>query len=165
VYLSGLDIATMRHLGEAGAADLAGLDARLLAVREAYAAVDALIGIHTADLAADEVLVVVGDPGRLPRQGPGAEGLLLLVGPMVGPGDAGRAGERDIAPTVLHLAGLPVSRELEGHVLEGMFTPRFRAAHPVRRVDGYGRRPRAAAAESAFDPDMLEQLRSLGYIQ
>jgi hypothetical protein len=127
--------------------------------------VDALIGIHTADLAADEVLVVVGDPGRLPRQGPGAEGLLLLVGAAVGPGDAGRAGERDIAPTVLHLAGLPVSRELEGRVLEGMLTPRFRAAHPVRLVDGYGRRPRAAAAESAFDPDMLEQLRSLGYIQ
>jgi hypothetical protein len=165
VYLSGLDIATMQRLGDAGAADLAGLDARLAEVRAAYAACDALVGEYAADLAPDEVLLVVGDPGRLPRKGAGAEGLLVLAGPAVRPGDAGRAGERDVAATVLHLAGLPVSRELEGRVVEAALAPSFRNEHPLRYVDSYGRRPRGRAAESAFDTEMLEQLRSLGYIQ
>jgi hypothetical protein len=165
VYLPGLDIATMQRLGEAGAGDLAGLDARLVAVRAAYAAADALLGAYAADLAADEVLLVVGDPGRLPRKASGAEGLLVLVGPAIQPGDAGRVSERDVAPTVLHLAGLPVSRELEGKVVEAALSLTFRKDRPVRYVATYGRRPRGRAAESAFDQEMLEQLRSLGYIQ
>jgi hypothetical protein len=74
-------------------------------------------------------------------------------------------GERDVAPTVLHLLGLPVSDELEGRVLEAALTPEFRAAHPVRRVASYGLRPPGRLRESAFDRDMLEELRSLGYIQ
>ena len=43
--------------------------------------------------------------------------------------------------------------------------PAFRAGHPVRRVSGYGRRTASGAADSAFDRDMVEELRSLGYIQ
>ena len=33
-------------------------------------------------------------------------------------------------------------------------------AHPVRTVATYGRRPPARAAESAFDRDMLEELKA-----
>jgi hypothetical protein len=60
---------------------------------------------------------------------------------------------------------MPVSRELDGRVLESALVPEFRAAHPVRSVASYGRRPPARAAESAFDRDMLEELKSLGYIR
>jgi hypothetical protein len=94
-----------------------------------------------------------------------AEGTLIVFG---GPAQAGELGvvtERDVAPTVLHLVGLPVSQEMEGRVLTGAFTPAFAAAHPVRRVPTYGRRPTARQAESAFDEEMLEQLRSLGYVK
>jgi hypothetical protein len=35
----------------------------------------------------------------------------------------------------------------------------------VRTVASYGRRPTSGPAESAFDQDVLEQLKSLGYIQ
>jgi len=73
--------------------------------------------------------------------------------------------QRDVAPTVLHLAGLPRSRELSGQVLEAALDPGFRRAHPVRTVDSYGRRRASRPAESAFDRDMLEELRSLGYIR
>jgi hypothetical protein len=66
---------------------------------------------------------------------------------------------------VLHLVGLPVSRELDGLALEAALAADFRAAHPLRVVDGYGRRPSVAPAESSFDEQMLEELRSLGYIQ
>jgi hypothetical protein len=90
--------------------------------------------------------------------------LVLHGGPIV-PADMGTASERDLAPTVLHLAGLPRSREMSGQVLEASLGAEFRHAHPVRLVDSYGRRRPARAAESAFDRDMLEELRSLGYIR
>ena len=166
VYLPGLDIVTMQQLGEAPASDLAVLDAKLAAVREQYRFVDRLVGEELASLGANEVLVLVGDPGRLARgAGQPAEGLLVLAGPAIAPGDLGNVSERDVAPTVLHLLGLPKSRELEGGVLEAALSESFRKDHPVRSVDTYGRRPPAPPADSAFDQDVLEQLKSLGYIQ
>ncbi len=165
IYLPGLDIATMQQVGEAGGADLAGLDARLDAVRAYYRFADGLIGQAVDGMAASDVLVLVGDPGRMARRSGTAEGLLALRGAIVRAGDLGTVTERDIAPTVLHLAGLPTSRELEGRVLEDALSPAFRADHPVRTVTSYGRRFAGRPAESAFDRDMLEQLRSLGYVQ
>jgi hypothetical protein len=83
----------------------------------------------------------------------------------VAPGELGAVSERDVAPTILHLAGLPTSRELTDSVLETALRPEFRATHPVRVVASLGRRRASRAAESAFDREVLEELRSLGYIQ
>jgi hypothetical protein len=166
LYLSGLDIFTMQQLGEAPASDLAGLDSKLAAVRDQYRFVDGLIGEAVAQLGPKDVLVLVGDPGRLARGGTlAAEGLFVLFGPAVAPGHLGAVSERDVAPTVLHLLGRPKRRELEGRVLEGALSDSFRRDHPVRLVDSYGRRPTSRAAQSDFDQDVLEQLKSLGYIQ
>jgi hypothetical protein len=166
VYLPGLDIFTMQQLGEAPARDLAGLDTKLAAVRDQYRFVDSLVGETTAGLGPRDVLLLVGDPGRLARGGSGpAEGLLVLAGGPAVAGDLGTASERDVAPTVLHLLGLPRSRELDGVVLEAALADGFRRENPVRLVDSYGRRSTVPAARSDFDQDVLEQLRSLGYIQ
>jgi len=165
LYLPGLDIFTMQQLGEAPASDLASLDTRLAAVRDYYRFVDGLIGEAAADRGSSDLLVLVADPGRLARGPDGALGMLAVVGPSVQAGDLGLVSPRDIAPTVLHLLGLPVSRELDGRVLDAALTAAFRAANPVRFVASYGRRPPARAAESAFDRDMLEELKSLGYIR
>jgi hypothetical protein len=166
VYLPGLDIVTMQQLGDAPASDLAVLDAKLGAVREQYRFVDRLVGEELASLGPSDVLVLVGDPGRLARgAGEAALGLLALVGPHVAAGDLGVVSERDIAPSVLHLLGVPKSRELEGQILEAALSETFRRDHPVRSVDTYGRRPPSRPADSAFDKDVLEQLKSLGYIQ
>jgi len=165
VYLPGLDISTMQHLGEAPAADLANLGTRLEAVRDYHRFLDERIGAALDDLGPQDVLVLVADPGRLARGAANPEGTLVLSGAAVASGDLGVAGERDVAPTVLHLSGLPISRELSGHVLEAALSADFRRANPVRFTDSYGRRPPARAAESAFDNEVLEELRSLGYIQ
>ena len=166
LYLPGLDIFTMQQLGEAPASDLAALDTKLAAVRAHYRFLDGLIGQVVASLATSEVLLLVGDPGRLARSGASTpEGLLILAGGPVVAGDLGVASERDVAPTVLHLLGLPKSRELGGRVLDAALSPAFRRDHPVREVEAYGRRPVSGAAESAFDKDVLEELKSLGYIQ
>jgi hypothetical protein len=166
VYLPGLDIFTMQRMGEGAGADLAALDDRLAGVRAYYRFVDQQIGEGAAGRDPSEVLVLIGDPGRLARSGDGpAFGTFLLEGGPIAAGDLGAASERDVAPTLLHLAGLPTSRELPGRVLEAALSPEFRQAHPVRVVSSLGRRPTARAAESAFDREMLEELRSLGYIQ
>jgi hypothetical protein len=165
VYLPGLDIETMQQLGAATDVDAASLEARLESVRGHYRYVDALLGELLAGSGPDDVVVLVGDPGRLARKDGGAEGLLVLAGGPTAPGDLGSASERDVAPTVLHLCGLPVSRELAGQVLEPALRPEFRGAHPVRHVATYGRPPAARPADSAFDRDMMEELRSLGYIR
>jgi hypothetical protein len=166
VYLPGLDITTMQQLGEANSADLATLDLRLAAVRAYYLFVDRLLGETLKTLRPDDVLIVVGDPGRLARTGMGpAEGTLIVYGGPAQAGELGVVSERDVAPTVLHLVGLPVSQEMEGRVLTAAFTAPFASAHPVRQVPTYGQRPAARQAGSAFDEEMLEQLKALGYVK
>jgi type I phosphodiesterase/nucleotide pyrophosphatase len=164
VYLPGLDIVTMQQLGDA-AGDVATLSGRMDAVRGHHRFIDELLGGLRADMPANGVLLLVGDPGRRARQTGSAEGLIVLSGAGIIPGTMAAGGERDVAPTVLHLLGTPVSDELEGRVLEAALSPAFRAAHPVRRVSSYGLRPQGRLRESAFDREMLEELRSLGYIQ
>ncbi|HEX9189678.1 MAG TPA: alkaline phosphatase family protein [Vicinamibacteria bacterium] len=166
LYLPGLDIFTMQELGEAPASDLAALDAKLGAAREYYRFVDGLVAEVAEGLGPKDVLVLVGDPGRLARGGvQPAEGLLLVAGGPAVAADLGTVSERDVAPTVLHLLGLPKSRELDGQVLEPALAEAFRRDHPVRLVDSYGRRPAARPAQSDFDEQVLEQLKSLGYVQ
>jgi type I phosphodiesterase/nucleotide pyrophosphatase len=166
LYLPGLDIYTMQQMGGAAAADLAALEERLAGVRSYYRFTDGLIGEAAKDRGPAEVLVLVGDPGRLARSSSApAVGTLVLAGGPVAPGDLGPVSERDVAPTVLHLAGLPTSRELPGAVLEAALGAEFRRSHPVRVVASLGRRATGRAAESAFDRDVFEELRSLGYIQ
>jgi hypothetical protein len=165
-YIPRRDIITKQQLGEASAVDLASLESRLEAVRGYYRFLDRLIGEATAGLGRDDVVVLVGDPGRLARSGSAlAQGTLAVIGGPALPVELGEASARDIAPTVLYLLGLPVSRELEGRVLEAAFERAFTEAHPVRTVASYGRRAATRQAESAFDRDMLEELKSLGYIQ
>ncbi|NOZ06930.1 MAG: hypothetical protein GXP41_11380, partial [Chloroflexi bacterium] len=61
------------------------------------------------------------------------EGVFALAGPFVQRGlRLEGAGILDIAPTVLHLLGLPLPRDLDGHVLTGALDPGFLEAHPIR---------------------------------
>ena len=166
IYLPGLDVATMEQLGEAGGSDLATLDARLDAVRSGYRFTDGLIGRAVDGLEPGEVLMLVGDPGRLARRAVGApEGLLVIIGGPAVTVDLGEVSERDVAPTLLHLLGLPVSRELPGSPLEAAFDAAFRRSHPVRAIASYGRRPVSRAEDGGFDHELVEQLRGLGYVR
>jgi len=108
----------------------------------------------------------VGDPGRLARRAVGAPpGLLVIIGGPAVTVDLGEVSERDVAATLLHLLGLPVSRELAGSPLEAAFDPAFRRSHPVRAIASYGRRPVSRPEDGDFDREMVEQLRALGYVR
>jgi hypothetical protein len=166
VYLNGLDVFTESRLAQSGG-DVADLDARVEEVRAQHAFVDTLIGELLARRMPSDVAVIVGDPGRFARRtAEKPEGLLVLAGgPVIAGRTLGTAFERDIAPTVLHLLGVPVSREIEGRVLLAALAPEFAAKHPLREVASYGRRPPTRERGSDFDREMVEELRALGYIR
>ena len=85
-----------------------------------------------------------------------------------------REGERvegarvvDIAPTVLHMLGAPVARDMEGIALTGLLREDWNREHPVRYVATYGQRESADREVIATDADerIREELRALGYLQ
>ena len=98
-------------------------------------------------------------------------GIILAAGYHVRHGTAAEEPSvLDVAPTVLHLLGLPAGRDMSGRVLEDMVDPVFLAAHPPERIRSWEpwRWPwqrRAHAVPSGSDEQIKQRLRSLGYIQ
>jgi predicted AlkP superfamily phosphohydrolase/phosphomutase len=72
----------------------------------------------------------------------------------------------DLTPTILHLLGIPVPRDMDGRVLESAFTPDFVSEHPVRYADGgesdAGLEGRAYSPEE--EEELARTLRGLGYV-
>ena len=72
----------------------------------------------------------------------------------------------DIAPTVLTLLGLPVPADSDGRVLVEILEPGFLAEHPVTTLPSYDPYfTREGAVAEVDEEEILEQLRSLGYIE
>jgi len=152
VYLPGLDILRTRLAGRAGGT--VAIDAYLRWLDESVVA-----GLSAGS--ADRI-VVVADPGR--SAGADAEGFVSVVG-----GGAAAAcvgpwiGPLDVAPIVLRAAGLPASRELRGAAPARCFEA---AAPEPARIATWGRRGRPTADRgSDYDPEMVERLKSLGYVR
>jgi hypothetical protein len=96
------------------------------------------------------------------------DGILIAAG---GPFAAGRTAEAatvfDVAPTLLHLLGLPAGEDMPGRVWESTFDPAWAKANPPRRVPSWDGAPGAKPAlppADAADRDKIELLRSLGYL-
>lgn len=162
VYLPGLDIAQHTLLSAGDGMSASTLAARLDAVRAYYVYLDKLLdGLLDAR---QTIVVLITQPGRLATR---SHGLLAIHGDVTGPSITGELRPTDIAPTVLHALGLPVSRELAGRAVTELFSPEFVAKFPVREVSTYGRRrPHVGVREGQpLDEEMVERLRSLGYVR
>jgi len=72
----------------------------------------------------------------------------------------------DITPTILTLLGLPVAEDMDGKVLRDMMSDLFLSDHPVATIPSYegGGQGDEEPRESAYDEEVLQRLRSLGYI-
>ncbi len=71
----------------------------------------------------------------------------------------------DMAPTILHLLGLPVPRDMDGRVLTGLLDEEFAASRPVRYSDEEqvpGISGTGLSEEEA--EEVKDRLRSLGYV-
>jgi Type I phosphodiesterase / nucleotide pyrophosphatase len=164
VYFPGLDIAQQALLGRSdGSPGPATVAARLDALRGYYVFLDRLL----ADRLAPEpgsLTIVVTEPGRLNA---GANGMLGLVGGPARPDARAEGHAADVMPTVLHALGIPISRGLAGAPLTALFTREYMARYPVRQVEAYGS-PSAVLAERSgkpLDQEMIDRLRSLGYVK
>lgn len=94
-------------------------------------------------------------------------GVFMSAGPDIDP-KANLEGIRihDITPTLLYGMGLPIAQDFNGKAWTGLYTSTYQKAHPVQTVTSYGQIQNAKPTENAkTDEEMLEQLRSLGYIQ
>ncbi len=158
-YLPGLDI--LRHrLAVPGSSSSALEMFDVLKVLELYvAAIDSRLEPLLTSGRSHTILVA--DRGRSGA----AEGFVSVRGPMASPSCVGPAiGVLDVAPVVLRLMGFPASAEMPGRVpLACLASP----PHALGSVETFGRLPRSerGAAISADDPEILERLRSLGYLR
>jgi hypothetical protein len=166
IYLSGLDIAQHNLVGSAAGAGLpaSALALRVEALERYYVFLDRLVESLVADPRPGSVVALVTDPGR---SASGGGGLLALTGSGAGAGSRQVGSASDVAPTLLYLLGIPTSRELPGRPRTDLADRSIASRVPVRQVDTYGSRvlaPRPPGA-TPLDRDMLDRLRSLGYVR
>ena len=144
-------------------------------IDEYYVYVDGLLGEYLDRLGPADTLVVLSDHGFKPVLFPGKpttsghhrlEGIIGLYGRGVKAGGrVGEAGLLDVLPTLLELLGVPIARDLEGHVLRDALDEDFLKGRPADFVDTYGPvEPTSRQESSDLDRNVLERLRSLGYI-
>jgi tetratricopeptide (TPR) repeat protein len=94
---------------------------------------------------------------------------LILHGPGIRQGARlDQATVFDVTPTLLYMAGLPVGRDMEGRVLreafeEGSAEPEFVETYEDPQWRDRRRR-QAEELVTTHDPEIMEKLRSLGYV-
>lgn len=164
-YLPGLDL--LQHVllapAEASAPSPSSVAARLAALDRYYVYLDRLLA-PMLKASQREVILVMTGPGRVQTPSPG---LIALEG---GPSrSAGAASARvtDVMPSVLYLLGVPMSRELRGLPILPLVSHGFAERYPVRDVATYGppRLKQAPREGRPLDKEMLDRLRSLGYVR
>lgn len=181
VYFGGADVASHRFwkfanpeamaygVGEAEAAVLGGV------IDAYYVHLDEIVGEYLRRLGENDTLVVLSDHGFKPVLMPGRpttsahhrmEGIIALWGRGIRRGGTiDDAGLLDVLPTLFTLLDVPVSNGLEGRVLVEAFDPAWALDHRPRFVDRYQAvEATGPPSASEVDPNVLERLRSLGYI-
>ena len=146
-----------------------GPEAMSRVLEPVYRYEDDLVGRLIAAAGPAVHVLVVSDHG-FERVGEGydhkegaPDGIFVARGPLFRRGAAlGEVSVYDVAPTVLHVLGLPVARDMEGRVPEAALA----GGAPVRWVATYETGRRAAkGARSPLEEEVREQLRALGYIR
>jgi hypothetical protein len=162
VYLNGSDLIASSPRGAESPASQVRR-ARLL--REHFDFLDERISEMALALRPQDLLVVEGDPGR-EREPSRDAGLLLIRGGGILQGARSDGVLLDVLPTLLRLSGFPLSREMKGRPLETCLdSSRFGSRDAPPEVSTYGDRRLPDGRGSDFDPEVIEKLRSLGYIR
>ena len=165
--LSGELAAQQKHYGKA--------------VEQMYRYADQIVGEYLAAMDADTTLIVLSDHGfqlglahddpsttrdmrRVSERFHRKEAILYLYGRGVRPrASIENAQLVDIAPTVLSLVGIAPARDMPGRVLDEA----LRFAPPDRTVASFetpGTTPKIAASDENVDPQIVERLAQLGYL-
>jgi hypothetical protein len=74
--------------------------------------------------------------------------------------------ERSITPLILYTCGVPLSRSMNGDLLQAVLPQQFLAHVPVRTVNAYVKKDRMEIEHAGeFNDLLVEQMKSLGYLQ
>lgn len=151
-------------------------------IAEYWTWIDEQVGLMLAAYERPPLVIVVSDHGAGPAVGDFAiessnylhlsgahrdNGILIVSGPGTARGQIAEASIYDVAPTLLHALGHPVAEDMAGRVL----TEAFAAPEPVRTVATYEPQavadpePSTESEASPADGQILDHLRSLGYIE
>jgi len=185
VYFGGTDVVGHRFWPDPPAAPVTSVPAAEAfggAIPRYYAHVDAALGRFLKACPDGTTVVVLSDHGMGPHGHlDGPDGFLVAAGPRIRNGAAPVDGltraalptlgsTLDVTPTLLRLAGLPLAKDMDGRVMEGLLPAATTPRSPSSAVATYDteqwladRRARPRAPD--MDPDRLEQLRALGYIK
>ena len=95
------------------------------------------------------------------------DGMLIAHGPNIRKGHSARDAHLiDLAPTVLHLMGARIPRDMDGSVLSQIFTEAFARSREVEWADGGEEPPEETPSEMSSEDEaaIMERLKGLGYI-
>ena len=72
----------------------------------------------------------------------------------------------DVAPTLLHLLGIPVPDDMDGHVLSDALEPDWLAQHPIvhQAVEPDSDASQISGYSEDEETQIKERLRALGYL-
>lgn len=195
VYFDGTDVICHmygRHLVQLNASPELN-DPLLEAILNYYDFVDRLVGDLLKAMGGEYTVVLVSDHGfgaRLEIQEPRAsrrvwtkegtvakrvvvssghhvDGVILLSGPGIKKGHILQGATLvDIVPTLAVLSGVPISLQLPGRPLLDAITPEYLASFTSNEIETYGDRSISPVGiQSPEDRELIERLRSLGYIE
>jgi len=73
----------------------------------------------------------------------------------------------DILPTMLYIMGLRIAKDMDGELYLEAIEDKFLATNEIQYIRSYGQRKDVSEAprKSQFDEEILERLKSLGYIK
>lgn len=97
------------------------------------------------------------------------EGILMMKGDVISQGlELPPCDIVDITPTILHVLGLPVPKDMDGRILEEIFDPGFREAHPPKFSEPsqqeIGPKPSTEDYNEEEKREITDMLKDLGYI-
>jgi len=137
-------------------------------ITEYHCFLDGLLGELINEFQPSGLVAVVCDPGKNGREHD-LNGAVIFGGIDVKKGSRAREpiALEDVAPTMLYLIGLPVARNMGGVPCTEAGIPGPGGALPLRFVNSYGPPPLAGETILPYrhDREMIERLRSLGYLK
>jgi hypothetical protein len=167
LYLPGLDIAQHAlFTGDAGGAIApSAMAERVNAVEAYYVFLDrALAGLVSHAHEPNNLVMFVAQPGRVAQPGAGLFAMSNAGAVAANSMATLSSSTQSIAPAVLYALGVPLAAGLDDP--RTMFTDAFVTAHPMRSIETYGpRRALPRRGGQALDQEMIDRMRSLGYVR
>lgn len=165
VYLPGLDIQEEKNFRNQ-TETLQNIKNSILEIENLYLKEDSILG-KISILLKDYAKIFVFDPGRnLKNRGirKGDKGMVVFQGYPFKRGSLSDSQiPEKIAPTVLFISGFPISERMKKPSFEAI-SEEFRKNYQLRIIKSFGKKKEKKIV-SKFNKELLENLRSLGYIE